>query len=64
VSQRLGVGVVPPIEAIVAAGGISTTIGLLFGLYPAERGARLNPIVALLHRSASFDTYRRDPRRS
>ncbi|MBI4272671.1 ABC transporter permease [Candidatus Uhrbacteria bacterium] len=33
--------------SILLAGGVSTTIGVLFGFYPAWRAARLNPIEAL-----------------
>ncbi|MFL5691292.1 MAG: ABC transporter permease [Ktedonobacteraceae bacterium] len=38
---------VPSIPAIVLAFGVSAAIGIVFGLYPAVRASRLDPIVAL-----------------
>jgi putative ABC transport system permease protein len=36
-----------PVSAIVTALVMSTTVGLFFGIYPAVRASRLDPIVAL-----------------
>jgi putative ABC transport system permease protein len=35
------------LESVLLATGISTAIGIFFGLYPASRASRLNPIQAL-----------------
>ncbi len=39
--------IVVPLDAIFLAAAVSTIVGLIFGIYPARRAARLNPIEAL-----------------
>ncbi|MDP2663379.1 MAG: FtsX-like permease family protein, partial [Dehalococcoidia bacterium] len=44
-AQSLNAVVTP--DAVVLASGVSVSIGLFFGIYPATRASRLNPIDAL-----------------
>jgi putative ABC transport system permease protein len=36
-----------PLSAVILAVGLSTMVGLFFGIYPAHKASRLNPIEAM-----------------
>jgi putative ABC transport system permease protein len=38
---------VPSIPSVLIAFGVSAAVGVVFGLYPAVRASKLDPIVAL-----------------
>ena len=45
-----GFPIEPPPWAVLAAGAVSISVGLLFGTLPARRAARLDPVAALARR--------------
>ena len=49
IRQLSGMPTVVPLYSILLSVGISVTIGIVFGLYPAIRAANLDPIDALRH---------------
>ena len=48
-TTTLGIPFVPSLAVIALAVGFSAMIGMVFGFFPALRGARLDPIDALRH---------------
>jgi len=46
-AEALDITPIITVSSVILAVGVSTAVGLLFGIYPAARAARLNPIDAL-----------------
>ena len=49
ITQFAGMPTIVTLWSLVLSLGISMTIGIIFGIYPAMRAAKLDPIVALRH---------------
>ena len=49
ITRFSGMPTIVPAYSILLALGISVSVGMIFGLYPAVCAARLDPIVALRH---------------
>ncbi len=47
--RTLGISAEVPLWSAVLATGVSVGIGLVFGIYPANRAARMDPVEALRH---------------
>jgi len=44
-----GMPTVVTMDSVLLSVGISITVGIVFGLYPAARAAQVDPIIALRH---------------
>jgi len=47
VSSLAGIATTVSVSSVLIAFGVSATIGIIFGYYPARRAAAMNPIQAL-----------------